>query len=114
MVLPPTEIITDQEFFDYAAKYEGASNEVTPADISDDTLKSIQEISKNVYRRLGLFGIARIDYIVPENELPHIIEVNTNPGMSEASIVPQQTLAHGWKISELLDLVIEETDTKGT
>ncbi|MCH2233943.1 MAG: D-alanine--D-alanine ligase [Crocinitomicaceae bacterium] len=109
IALPPTEILTEQEFFDYAAKYEGASNEVTPAEISEDTLKNIHEISKNVYRRLGLFGLARIDYIVLENELPHIIEVNSNPGMSEESIVPQQLKAAGKDLKETLSELVKMT-----
>lgn len=104
--LPLTEIITDQEFFDYEAKYEGASNEVTPADVPEDWVKTIQDTSKSIYRRLGLKGFARIDYIITPQGIPSLIEVNTTPGFSEASIVPQMIVADGKEIKDVLTDIV--------
>jgi D-alanine-D-alanine ligase len=104
--LPLTEIITENEYFDYDAKYEGKSSEVTPADISEEWTKSIQDISKSVYRRLGLKGLSRIDYIVDEDGTPHLIEVNTNPGMTQQSIVPQMIRANGQTVREVLTAIL--------
>lgn len=102
IALPPTEIISENEFFDYEAKYEGKSQEVTPADISRELTKTIQDTSKTIYRRLGLRGIARVDYIVTEDDRPHLIEVNTNPGMTAESIVPQQIAANNQQLKAVL------------
>lgn len=106
IALPPTEIISQNEFFDYAAKYEGKSSEVTPADIPSEWLSAIHNSTKNVYRRLGLRGFARVDYIVTSDGIPYLIEVNTNPGMSAASIVPQQLKAAGLDLSTSLSQLI--------
>ncbi|MEX1001558.1 MAG: D-alanine--D-alanine ligase [Crocinitomicaceae bacterium] len=108
-VLPVTEIISEGEYFDYAAKYEGKSQEITPAEISAELNKRIQEISKNIFRRLGLKGIARTDFIVDKNEQPFLIEVNTNPGMTDESLVPQQIEAYGKSLTEVLTAVISQT-----
>ena len=105
--LPVTEIITPNEFFDYEAKYHGASQEVTPADIDLELSTLIQNTSKSIYRRLGLKGLARIDFIVTEERVPCLIEVNTTPGMSEASIVPQQFEAAGIELKTVLSQLIE-------
>ena len=104
--LPPTEIISHNEFFDYQAKYDGASNEITPAEISAEWTKNIQDTTKSVYRRLGLRGFARIDYMVKDDGKAFLIEVNTNPGFSEASIVPQQIRAAGLDVSKVLSEII--------
>jgi D-alanine-D-alanine ligase len=108
--LPPTEIISESEFFDYAAKYEGKSREVTPADISRENTKLIRDTSKNVYRRLGLKGFARIDYMLSEDGIPYLIEVNTNPGMSEMSIVPQQIRKNDETLKDVLTKVIKAVE----
>ena len=108
IALPPTEIISENEFFDYAAKYEGLSNEVTPADISRELTKTIQDMSKSIFRRIGLRGIARVDYMVDANDTPFLIEVNTNPGMTAESIVPQQIEADGRKLTTVLTEIISE------
>jgi D-alanine-D-alanine ligase len=106
IALPPTEIITANEFFDYAAKYEGKSQEITPADISSEWLKAIQNKAKSIYRRIGLRGFARVDFMVtPEGE-PFLIEVNTNPGMTNESLVPQQIVAAGKNLKDVLTEVI--------
>ena len=107
VALPPTEIISENEFFDYAAKYEGKSAEITPADISDELTTLIQNTTKTIYRRLGLNGIARADFIVTAQGIPNLIEVNTNPGMSAASIVPQQLQVAGLNMTATLTALIE-------
>lgn len=104
--LPLTEIITQNDYFDYEAKYEGKSEEVTPANIPEEWTKLIQDTSKNVFRRLGLKGFVRIDYIVGEDGIPSLIEVNTNPGMSAESIVPQMIRANGQTVQEVLTTLI--------
>ena len=88
-ILPVTEIISENEFFDYDAKYNGKSDEVTPANISDELTTKIKNITQSIYSTLGMKGIARIDYIVDSNEIPFVIEINSVPGMSKESIVPQ-------------------------
>ena len=88
-VLPVTEIISENEFFDYDAKYNGKSDEVTPANISDELTTKIKNLTQSIYSTLGMKGIARIDYIVDSNEIPFVIEINSVPGMSKESIVPQ-------------------------
>ena len=88
-ILPITEIISENEFFDYEAKYKGQSNEVTPADISNDLEKEIKDLTFKIYDILGMKGIARMDYIVNDGGIPFLIEINSIPGMSKESIVPQ-------------------------
>jgi D-alanine-D-alanine ligase len=107
VALPLTEIFTGNEFFDYDAKYEGDSDEITPADIPDEWTKSIQDLSKSIYRRIGLNGFARIDYMVNEIGEPFLIEVNTTPGFSEVSIVPQQIVKYGKSIQEVLTAIVQ-------
>ena len=87
-VLPLTEIKTENEFFDYAAKYEGASDEITPAEISVAATEMIQEQTQNIYEKLNLRGICRVDYMLTETG-PVLIELNTVPGFSAESIIPQ-------------------------
>jgi D-alanine-D-alanine ligase len=105
--LPLTEIVSHNEYFDYAAKYEGKSNEITPAEIPDEWRKTIQDTSKHVYRRLGLKGFARIDYMVNSDGVPSLIEVNTNPGMSAESIVPQMIRANGQTVKSVLTEILQ-------
>ena len=106
-VFPITEIIPEGEFFDFAAKYEGHSQEITPARIDDAMVKQCQERSAFLYRTLGCRGMVRFDYIL-ENGTFYLLEANTTPGMSEASIIPQQAKAYGWTISQLLDVVVTD------
>lgn len=105
--LPITELIPEGEYFDYDAKYEGKSQEITPAEIPNEWVKNIQDTSKSIYRRLGLKGIARVDYIVNDEGTIYLIEVNTNPGFTTASIVPQQIRANGQEVSKVLTEVID-------
>ena len=88
IALPLTEIVSETEFFDYAAKYDGKSKEITPARIAETIREEVQAQAKKIYDLLGLRGIARIDFMLV-NDKPHVIEVNTTPGFSPASIVPQ-------------------------
>ncbi len=106
-VLPVTEIRPKGEFFDYAAKYEGHSEEITPAPIAPDLFTQCQERSELLYRILGCRGMVRFDYIL-ENGIFYFLEANTTPGMSEASIIPQQARAYGWSLGEFLDLIITD------
>jgi len=96
--LPLTEIIPFSEFFDFKAKYEGNSKEVTPAEIDQNIASTIQETAKKVFEALNLNVLARVDFIV-DNENPYIIEINTVPGMTEESLVPQQAVAAGYSLS---------------
>jgi D-alanine-D-alanine ligase len=88
VALPLTEIVSETEFFDYAAKYDGKSKEITPARVNDEVTLAVQLQAKKIYDLMGLRAIARIDFMVV-NDTPHVIEVNTTPGFSPASIVPQ-------------------------
>jgi len=88
VALPLTEIVSETEFFDYAAKYDGKSKEITPARVNDALTLAVQSQAKKIYDLMGLRAIARIDFMVV-NGTPHVIEVNTTPGFSPASIVPQ-------------------------
>jgi len=106
--LPPTEIISQNEFFDYGAKYNGESQEVTPAEISTEWTTLIHNTSKSIYRRLGLRGLARIDFMVTEEGVPFLIEVNTTPGFSEQSIVPQQIRAAGMNVTDVLTQLMNQ------
>lgn len=110
LVFPITEIIPkgDHEFFDYEAKYQGFSNEVTPAEVDESISKHIQEVSYRLYDLLGCQGIVRFDYIynTDEQEL-YFLEVNTIPGQSAESIVPKQAKAMGISPAELYELSIQ-------
>jgi D-alanine-D-alanine ligase len=106
--LPLTEIRSKSEFFDYKAKYEGNSKEVTPAEISETLTKQIQETSAFIYSKLDFRGMCRIDYIIKGNDY-YMLEVNSIPGLSEESIVPQQARAFGISLEKLLEISIEES-----
>jgi len=110
-LLPITEIMSTKEFFDYEAKYTpGMTNEVTPANIPQDLADRITTISKTLYQDLYCKGIVRFDYIYQEKEdLIYFLEVNTMPGMSDASIVPQQVRASGRTLREFYDILITQS-----
>lgn len=105
-VLPITEIVSENEFFDFNAKYTGQSKEITPARLSDDMTAKVKEQTRKVYSLLNMKGIARIDYIIV-GEQPYLIEINTVPGMSAESIIPQMAKVDGISVMQLLDEVIE-------
>jgi D-alanine-D-alanine ligase len=108
-VLPPTEIISSKDFFDYEAKYtSGVSQEITPADIPAGKLAQIAEIVTEVYLRLNCKGMVRIDFILPEDTQDfYFIEVNTTPGQSSASLIPQQVCAAGMDLMEFYGDLID-------
>ena len=105
--LPITEIISENDFFDYDAKYNGKSKEQTPAQIDEMTANTIRTLSKEIYEVLGLKSIARIDFILV-GTTPNVIEVNTIPGFSEASIVPQMLNIAGIDLKDFWKKVIEQ------
>ncbi|TVZ57077.1 D-alanine-D-alanine ligase [Lutibacter sp. Hel_I_33_5] len=105
-VLPITEIVTENDFFDYEAKYEGKSQEITPARISDDEEKRVREIAKKVYEILNMSGFSRSEYILVDG-IPHFLEMNTVPGLTEESILPQQANEAGISLQALFSNAIE-------
>lgn len=108
VALPVIEIITENEFFDYEAKYNGYSREVCPAQIPDELRDEIQEVSKKVYAHLGCSGLVRVDYISSADGL-YFLEVNTIPGMTSASLVPQMVRAAGMSMTDFLTTIIEQS-----
>jgi len=111
IVLGITEIVSHTEFFDYEAKYEGASEEITPARIDDQTRKRVEEISKKAYNSLGMSGFSRSEFIIM-NRIPYMLEMNTNPGFSPASILPQQAKIYGISIMDLCGNEVEKAYNK--
>ena len=108
ILLPVTEIISKNEFFDYEAKYTpGRSVEVTPADFPEKVTEEIQRLSSQVYDLLGCKGIVRVDFIIIKDN-PWFLEINTVPGMTEESLIPQQSKAAGIALEELYSMVIED------
>ncbi len=106
--LPPIEIVSENEYFDYDAKYNGRSREICPAPIGDEKTALLQETSKKIYARLGCRGLVRVDYILAEDGL-YFLEINTIPGMTSASLVPQMVRQAGFSMSEFLTRIIRET-----
>lgn len=107
-IFPVTELICDNEFFDYEAKYQGAAREVTPADLPSGVTKALNEATLSIYKAMGCRGVARVDFII-KGETPYMIEINTVPGMSARSIIPQQAEAMGMGLTELFDIIIGDT-----
>lgn len=107
-ILPVTEIISKNEFFDYEAKYTpGMSDEVTPADMPEEVTNEIQNLSSRVYDLLGCNGIVRVDFIVIKGK-PYFLEINTVPGMTEESLFPKQAKAAGISLEDIYSMVIED------
>lgn len=108
ILFPPTEIITTREFFDYEAKYlPGVTREVTPAEIPEHLTRKCHELCSKIYDVLNCKGIVRIDFIIRDEDL-YFLEINTVPGMSEFSIIPQQAEKYGIQVRELLTKVVED------
>lgn len=107
VVFPITEVVTNNDFFDYDAKYNGQVDEITPARISADLTQRVQTLTSAIYDILGCSGIIRIDYIITEGEKINLLEVNTTPGMTATSFIPQQVRAAGLDIKEVLTEIIE-------
>lgn len=116
VVFPITEVVTGNEFFDYDAKYNGQVQEITPARLNEDTAERVRLITSTIYDILGCSGIIRIDYIitknVDENGLEHerinMLEINTTPGMTVTSFIPQQVAAAGLQMKDVLTDIIED------
>lgn len=107
VVLPITEVVTHNEYFDYDAKYNGAVDEITPARIPDELRDRVQQLTSAIYDILGAQGIIRIDYIITEGEKINLLEVNTTPGMTATSFIPQQVRAAGLDIKDVMTDIIE-------
>lgn len=104
--LPVTEIMTENEFFDFQAKYEGKSKEVTPAELSHEDTEKIQKTAESIYQALQCKSVIRIDFIMNDKGV-NVIEVNTIPGMSDASIVPQQLAVIGFPLMDVITQQIQ-------
>jgi D-alanine-D-alanine ligase len=105
-VLPITEIVSENDFFDYEAKYLGKSQEITPARISDELKQKVETVAKRAYEVLKMKGFSRSEFIIVDNE-PYMLEMNTIPGMTTESILPQQAKVAGISLTELFDNAIE-------
>ncbi|GAA0873150.1 D-alanine--D-alanine ligase [Gangjinia marincola] len=113
IALPVTEIVSENDFFDYEAKYLGKSQEITPARITPEQTKAVQEAMTTIYRVLNLKGVCRSEFIFHQGEA-HFIEVNTNPGLSPESIIPQQVKEFGLSLAEFFDEIITHALTAST
>ena len=107
VVLPITEVVSENEFFDFDAKYKGQVQEITPARLSDALTERVQKLTSAIYDILGCKGIVRIDYIISEGEVINLLEVNTTPGMTATSFIPQQVAAAGLDIKNVMTEIIE-------
>lgn len=107
VILPITEVVSQNEFFDYNAKYKGEVTEITPARLSPELTDRVQKLSSAIYDILKCKGIVRIDYIITEGEKINMLEVNTTPGMTATSFIPQQVRAAGLDIKEVMTDIIE-------
>lgn len=108
VVLPITEVVSDNEFFDYNAKYKGEVTEITPARLSPELTERVKKLTSAIYDILGCKGIVRIDYIITEGEKINMLEINTTPGMTATSFIPQQVKAAGLDIKDVMTDIIEE------
>lgn len=109
VVFPITEVVSKNEFFDYAAKYNNESDEITPARISQHLTDRVQKLTSLIYDILGCHGIIRIDYIITAGDKINLLEINTTPGMTTTSFIPQQVRAAGLDIKDVLTDIIEDT-----
>jgi D-alanine-D-alanine ligase len=105
-VLPITEIVSENDFFDYEAKYQGKSQEITPARISKEQQKKVEKVAKKIYKILNISGFSRSEYIFVNLE-PYFIEINTVPGLTEESILPQQAEKAGISLAALFENAIK-------
>jgi D-alanine-D-alanine ligase len=107
VVFPITEVVSENEFFDFDAKYKGQVSEITPARLSEDLTNRVKQQTNKIYELIGARGIIRVDYIITEGEKINLLEVNTTPGMTPTSFIPQQIAAAGLKIQDVMTDVIE-------
>ncbi len=106
--LPVTEVVTKNSFFDYNAKYKGEVEEITPARISREATVLIQKLTKEIYQRIDARGVIRVDYIIESDDFPTLLEVNTTPGMTVTSFIPQQVQANHMTMPEFLLKIINK------
>ena len=109
VVLPITEVVPQNEFFDYDAKYRGEAAEITPARLSPELTARVQRLTSAIYDILGCRGIVRVDYIITEGEKINMLEINTTPGMTSSSFIPQQVRAAGIDMKEVMTDIIEDS-----
>ena len=107
-ILPITEIITENDFFDFSAKYEGQSQEITPAEISENWKRELSNLSEIIFKKLGLSGFIRSEFIMV-NDVPHLLEINSVPGMTKKSIIPQQVEKLNIKLTDFITRILKET-----
>lgn len=107
--LPVTEVVPKTDFFDYDAKYNGKVEEITPARIPDDLRDRVQDLTAKIYDLIGCHGIIRNDYIITEGDKINLLEVNTTPGMTATSFIPQQIKAAGLNLTDVLTEIIEDS-----
>lgn len=107
VIFPITEVVSKNEFFDYNAKYNGEVTEITPARLSPELTNRVQQITSAVYDILGCSGIVRVDYIITAGEKINMLEINTTPGMTATSFIPQQVRAAGLDIKDVMTDIIE-------
>ena len=107
--LPVTEVVPKTDFFDYDAKYNGKVEEITPARIPDELRDRIQDLTARIYDLLGCHGIIRNDYIITDGDKINLLEVNTTPGMTATSFIPQQIRAAGLNLTDVLTEIIEDS-----
>lgn len=112
VVLPITEVVSKNEFFDYNAKYKGEVTEITPACLSPELTDRVQKLTSAIYDILGCKGIVRVDYIITEGEKINMLEINTTPGMTATSFIPQQVRAAGIDIKDVMTDIIEDSFQK--
>lgn len=109
VVLPLTEVSSHKEFFDFEAKYGGKSTETTPANLSDAWKEKLEAAAKKIYQVFNCRGVVRIDFIYnEEKDQPYMLEINTIPGQSDASVIPQQVRAKGWNLGDFYTKLVEE------
>ncbi len=108
VVFPITEVVSQNEFFDYNAKYKGEVTEITPARLSEELTERVKKLTSAIYDILGCKGIVRVDYIITEGEKINMLEINTTPGMTATSFIPQQVCAAGIDIKEVMTDIIED------
>lgn len=106
-ILPITEVVPKSEFFDYDAKYNGAVDEITPARLPEETTVRVKELTHQIYRHLRAAGIIRVDYFIESDGTPVLLEVNTTPGMTATSFIPQQIRAAGLEPGKVLEGIID-------
>lgn len=112
VVFPVTEVVPQNEFFDFDAKYKGQVEEITPARISEKLTQRVQQLTAAIYDILDCKGIVRVDYIISESDIINLLEVNTTPGMTATSFIPQQVAAAGIDIKDVMTDIIENELSK--